>query len=140
MNWTVRLYESAPWKRYVILLFAVAAGALGYAMVPHPFFAVFGFIAILASTAEFWMPLKYQMNEKRASVKAGFSVTAIEWSEIKRAICAPEAVKLSPLKETGRLSAFRGVTLRYAGNAEEVLAYVKEHLPEDARVVEFRAD
>lgn len=124
----------------MILFFALAAGTLGYAMVPHPFFALFGFVAIMASTSEYWVPLKYQLDERRASVKVGFSVTAIEWSEIKRAICAEEAVKLSPLEQTGRLSAFRGVTLRYGGNAEEVLAFVKEHLPENARIVEYRAD
>lgn len=140
LEWTVRLYEAQPWKRWVVLVGAVFAGAIGYLLLRHPVFAMIGLLAVLATTAEFWAPLKYTLNANRASVRCVFSVTAIDWMDVKRAVVAEEGIKLSPLAQTGRTSPFRGVLLRFAGNADAVREFVARYISEDARIVEYGAD
>lgn len=140
LTWTVRLYERAPEKRYIVFLFAIGAALVGLFAFQNVIFAVIALVAVLASTAEFWMPLQYKLDKNRASVRCGFSVTAIEWSDVRRVITSEEGWKLSPLKEETRLSPFRGVYLRFGPVTEDAKAFVKSHINGDVRFVEQRPD
>ncbi len=138
--WTVKLYDREPAKRYAVFFFALAAGAAGLLFFQSAVFALIGFVAILASTAEFWLPLRYRLDERGASVRCGLSVTAIDWPDVKRVVLAKEGWKLSPLGNEGRLSPFRGVYLRFGEEPEAVRAYVSHHVDQNARFVEHGAD
>lgn len=140
LTWTIRLHEKEPGKRYAVFFFAFAAAAVGLLVFQSAIFAVIGLVAILASTAEFWMPLRYRLDEKGASVRSGISVTAIEWADVKRVVMAKEGWKLSPLGNEGRLSPFRGVYLRFGEEPEAVRAYVSLHVDQHARFVEHGTD
>lgn len=140
LRWAKSLWSREPWKRYVVLGCAVLAAIAGYLMMGHPLHAVIGLVAVLGVTAEFWLPLRFKMDGKGASVRCGFSVTAIEWPSVKRAIRGEEGIKLSPLERSGRTSPFRGVFLRFEGNEDEVRAFVEAHLPKHARTVEYGTD
>ena len=53
---------------------------------------------------------------------------------VKRVIEGEDGVKLSPLAESGRLSPFRGVFLRYSGNRETVLEYIRQSVGEECSI------
>lgn len=125
-TWKVRLYERAPEKRYVVLGAAILAAAGGWFLLHKPIFPIIGFLAIMGSTMEFWAPISYRIDEKGATSRCGFSVTAIEWSDIKRIVVSDEGVKLSPLEQEGRLSPFRGVFLRFDDNKDQVLRLIEQ--------------
>ena len=140
LTWTVRLFETDPVKRYIVFLFAFGAALVGLLAFQNIIFAVIALVAVLASTAEFWMPLQYKLDKNQAAVRCGFSVTAIEWSNVRRVITSEEGWKLSPLKEETRLSPFRGVYLRFGPVTEDVKVFVKSHINGDVRFVEQRPD
>src|SRR5512138_3363894 len=104
LTWTVRLFDKAPEKRLVVFLAAGSAALAGLLLFHNVFFGAIGLVAVLASTAEFWLPLNYRLDEKGAAVRCGFSVTAIEWAQVRRIVKAADGWKLSPHRSEGRTS------------------------------------
>ncbi|MFI5385846.1 MAG: hypothetical protein ACHQ50_06965 [Fimbriimonadales bacterium] len=96
---------------------------------------------ILAATAEFWLGTVYKLDEEGASSRTGLSVTRIPWKDVRRAVTSEIGIKLSPLEETTRLAAFRGVFLRF-GREDRVRIEraVRTLGGNDVRFVEGTAD
>lgn len=140
LKWDVRLSEAEPWKRTVVWIVAVVAATLGWALMRSPLFALIGAGAVLASTAEFWMPIRNRIDAQGAHVRVGFSTTSMDWESVKRIVMADEGVKLSPLEKTGGMSAFRGVYLRFGNHREEILDRLSSYLEKDVRSVAERVD
>ena len=140
LQWSVRLWEQAPGKRWVVLVVAIACGTMGWSIFQSPLLALVGFLGIVGATSEFWLPLRYKLDSTRASVRCGISLTAIEWQAVKRIAESAVGVRLSPLEKQTRLAPFRGVFLRYAGNREQVLEYVNNLRGDSARILEPGTD
>ncbi len=134
--WTVKLWHRDPAKRFAILGVAIVAALIGFWLLRSVSGILSGFGAIMISTADFWLPLRYTLDGTGARVRCGISVTAIEWSAVKRAIESEEGIKLSPLERPTRTSAFRGVFVRYNANRDEVIARVRSHWEGDVRPLE----
>lgn len=133
MEWTVRLWERDPSKRYVVFAVSVGAALLALAMFHNVIMAFIALVCIIATCAEFVFPLQFRITDQSARVRCGISVTEIEWIAVKRVIEGSDGVKLSPLIRDSRLAPFRGVYLRYADNRDAVLDYVKRNGGESAR-------
>jgi len=140
LTWQVQLYAKEPGKRIVVIVVALIAGWLGFLLLDNLIVALMGFFAILIATGEFWLPLNYKLDENRAAVRCGLSVTAIEWSDVKRIVTSEEGWNLSPLGEEGRLSPFRGVYLRFGMEPEAVRTFVRKSVQNDVRYVEHGAE
>src|SRR5947208_838957 len=125
-TWQVRLSARDPRKLYGVLLVCVLGATAGWLFFHNVAFALVGFIAIAASTAEYWLPQKYQLDRNGASARCGISVTAIQWSDVKQVIPDERGVKLSPLTGNGRMNEFRGVYLRFNDNREQVLEQIRQ--------------
>jgi hypothetical protein len=140
LAWTIRLYEGQAGRRAAILAVALFGALFGWLLFENVLIALLGFAAILGSTAEYWLPLHYRIDKNRAAVRCGISVTAIEWSDVKRVVTSEQGWKLSPLAEETRLSPFRGVYLRLPPEPEPVQNYVRSHVGQDVRFVEHGTD
>lgn len=134
LRWSVRLSDAAPQKRWAIVATALVAAAAGWVLSHNLVLPVIGVISIFASTAEFWLPLKYVLDEKSARCRCGISVTAIEWSDVKRVLISSEFAKLSPLETDSRLSEFRGVKIRYGDRKREVLDWIESKVGESCSI------
>ena len=105
-----------------MFLAAVTAGVFGIVVLRQPLLGLIGFVAILASTADFWLGVKYTLSRTEAKRTVGVSTTSIALDQVKRVTVDGNHVKLSPLDEPTRLDAFRGVTLvTTPANREQVL-------------------
>lgn len=125
LEWEVDLGATMPKKRIPVVIVALFALSYG-ALVIHPVIGLIGFLAVIFSTAELFLPLKYRLDETEARVKCGLSVTAIRWENVKRLIDMPDGIRLSPLATAGRLDAFRGVYVRFGSERERILAKIAE--------------
>ena len=135
MEWQVHLSKRNPQKVAGIVLAALMAAFGGWLLLRSPLFAILGVIFILGATTDFWMPIRYRLDETGASLKCGVSQTAIEWPKVKVVTESEEGVKLSPLTNpNSRLEAFRGVFLRFENNREEVLAKIRIHMEEQCSI------
>ena len=114
-----------PQRRLIVLAIALAVAATGI-KVQDPLLGVIGFLAVLVSTAELFLPLRYRLDRETARVRCGFSVTEVAWSDVRRLIPMAEGVRLSPLEKPSRLDDFRGVYLRYGDRALEVSGKIRQ--------------
>ncbi|MFN8219673.1 MAG: hypothetical protein U0S12_06020 [Fimbriimonadales bacterium] len=133
-EWVVRLWEKEPPKLYGILAAACLAGLAGWFLFRSPFMALLGFAVICAGTTDFWLPIRYRLDEQGASLKCGVSTTAIDWENVRRVVVSEVGVKLSPLEQEGRMSPFRGVFLRFAANRSEVLDRIRSKVGESCSI------
>lgn len=78
-------------------------------------------VLLWLATRDYWLPVRYAVNEKGASVRYFGAVFEIAWERVKYVTVTPEGVKLSPLPPRSRLEPFRGVYLRFTDNREQVL-------------------
>lgn len=120
LQWTVRLSEGQGSKVFMVLFLALVAGSVGLYAMGNPVLALIGILMILGPSSEFLLPIRYSVSEKGASARWGVNVTSISWPEVKRILRGDHAIKLTPLEKPSRLEAFRGVTLRFANNRQEV--------------------
>ena len=128
MEWEIRLWENEPNRRYGILFAAALAALLGWWMFQNPLMPVIGFLAIILSTAEYWLPIRFVVNEECATRRLGLSVTQLDFCQVKRVERSPDGIRLSPLALPSRLDAFRGVFLRTKSNQEEVWEYISQRI------------
>jgi len=128
LTWTVHLARIQPAKTAVSVAFVCAATAAGWVLV-GPFVAVLVAAALIASLADFLLPVHYVISRDKALAKMIGRVSEIKWQDVKRCYLDDSGVKLSPLDRVSRLEAFRGVYLRFAGNEDEVIETVKALRP-----------
>ena len=80
-----------------------------------------------------WLGSSYRVDERGARSQVGPSVSEIAWPEVKRVLAADRSIRLSPLAETGKLDAFRGVLLRTLNNNHAaVLEFVEKSCPAES--------
>ncbi len=134
LSWTVRLSDSAPHKKWVVLAAAVIAGVSGAVLLGQVLLGFLGFAMILASTAEYWLGVRYKIGEVSAERRCGLSLSAIEFVDVKRVVVEGADILLSPLNEATRMDAFRGVVLKSTpANREQVMEAVKARVGDDVR-------
>ncbi len=120
-QWRVHLASTQPKKATVVVLVAILAGFLGFFMVPSPLTALLGPIVVLLGTADFLLPVSFEINSEGVKSRCGISVSAMTWKEVKRVLETEDGVKLSPLDAGSRLNSFRGVFLRASHNKQEII-------------------
>lgn len=109
-------------------------------MFGNPVMAAIGFLAIVLSTAEFWLPIQFRLDQEGAQRRLGLSLSRIEWSDVRRVLEHESGFKLSPLEGEGRLDPFRGLFVRTEANHEEVRGYIQSHVSDHVRFLERRVD
>jgi hypothetical protein len=119
IRWRIRLSDRDPRKTWVIWAAGVLAFSVGALVFKNPLLGIVGFAIIFGSTAEFWLGSAFSIDEKGASVRTGFSISAMEWRDVKRVIKDSGGIRLSPLEQPGTMDAFRGVYLRYGNENRE---------------------
>lgn len=138
LTWKVQPWRSSPKKLMTIFAVAVLAGVTGAVFLRQFWLGAAGVAIVLGSTAEYWMGSRYKVNEKSAEARTGMSFYQMEWGEVRRVIVSQDNLRLSPLKEAGRLDPFRGVVLKFADNNREVvLRVVRERCADDVRFLEI---
>jgi hypothetical protein len=136
LSWTVRLSDSAPHKKWIVLAAAVIAGVSGAVLLGQVLLGFVGFAMILASTAEVWLGVRYAITATGASRRCGFSLSAIDWADVKRVVVEGSDILISPLSEATKMDAFRGIVLKTKPeNRDEVIQAIRGYLGEDVRLL-----
>lgn len=134
LEYRVHLARKNPGGAVAVAVFAVLAACIGQFVLGSPLFAAVGVIAILGSTSEFVLPIRYTLTGEKATAAYGLARLEIEWARVRRVRCGAAALRLSPFAVAHRLDAFRGITLWYApegepGSRDDLLRFVRERAP-----------
>ena len=100
----------------VCLAVGVAFGGPGYGLLAAALLSI--------SLARYYLPTTFELDDRGVTVRLLGQARKMAWSEIRRAQARPDGVYLSPFEGPSRLESFRGLFVRYAGNAEKVVSFV----------------
>jgi hypothetical protein len=99
-------------------LAGAAFGGAGYALLAAAMLAV--------SMGPYYLPTGYVLDDHAAAVRFLGQTHRLPWSEVRRVSRRPAGVFLSRSPRASRLDSFRGTFLRFAGNADEVMSFVRD--------------
>lgn len=126
--------RETPGKASVVAACVLIASLMGILLFRNAIFGLLGGFLVAASVKEFLFPIRFELSATGARSRCLWSVSEIEWKNVRRIYVDAAGVKLSPLSSLSRLEAFRGVYLRFDGNREEALAAIDRWRKPDVAV------
>ena len=89
------------------------------------YFTVLAVLLMWGHVAGFYLPTHYSLTEESVLVRGLVSRREKSWGEFRSFHKDREGVLLSPFIGRSRLERFRGVSLQFHGNRDEVMAVVE---------------
>lgn len=127
LEWHVHLAREQPLRAAIAIIAIAFAITLGYAWLRSWLGAVVTGFVLICALSDFFFPVYYRLTSRGAEVRGFLSWHIIEWERVRACYLDNDGlgVRLSPFPYPTRLNAFRGVYLRFADNADEVLRIIK---------------
>jgi len=125
LAWKVHLLRESPAKVLLIAPLVAASLLACYLMFRSPLLLAVTVFLLISSLADYLFPVRYEINERGASVRTLLGRTFIEWERVRKYYLDDHGIKLSPLKKPGRLEAYRGVYLRFGSNRDRIIEVVR---------------
>lgn len=133
--WTVQLSKRNPGRLAVVALVALLAAVVGFWALRHPVGGLIGAAMIALSTADFWLPIRFQLTDTEVKRSIGFSHSALLWSDVAQVREDDLGAKLSPLRDpSSRLEAFRGIYLVFDGNRDAVMDRIQQQVSDACNI------
>lgn len=92
-------------------------------------FTVLGVLLVWAQIASFFLPTRYTLSDEKVTVAGLVGRKEKAWSEFRNFLVDRDGVLLSPFPGRSRLERFRGTSLQFHGNRDEVVAFVERNVP-----------
>jgi hypothetical protein len=131
LTWSLHLARRRPRQAAaaaaLILLASLVAG-YGFG---SPLLGALACLLLVASVSDYLFPLRFFLSENGAEARGLVHRRRIAWSQVRRVVRDDLGVKLSPLARPSRLEAYRGIYLWFEGNAENVMAFIADHVKAD---------
>ena len=89
------------------------------------YFTVIAVLLVWGQVASFFLPTYYTLTEEEVSVRGLVSTREKAWTDFRSYLVDREGILLSPFEERSRLERFRGLSLQFHGNRDEVVAFVE---------------
>ncbi len=129
LEWTCHPVKRNPLVSLLVSLFLVAVIVIVYYITASRLFGILAALIMFASLAKFYFPTTYRMTPEGITIKTTTQTLHKPWSTYRSYYPDKNGVLLSPFLQPSRLENFRGLYVMFAGNREEVLSYIKAHLP-----------
>ena len=97
-----------------------------------PWLAVLGGAALLASTAEALLPLRYTLSDDGVELRGWFTARRVAWADLASWSRAPDGFVLQGRGRSPFLRRRRSVRLRCPGRESAVSSYLAAALPQPA--------
>ncbi|CAN5372743.1 hypothetical protein BH11ARM2_BH11ARM2_20010 [soil metagenome] len=132
LKWSLRGRDDRPEGVRAILAAMFVAAGLG-AWLLGPAWTIAGPAIIAFSMADFLFGRQFELTDRDARSRVFFSLSAINWTDVRRVILREKSLLLSPLGQTSWRDGFRGIQLDLPPSLKErVLEIVRDRMPADA--------
>ena len=122
------LVDDFPTSVLLVVLLAAAGIGVGVSF-QSVGLGVLSAVLLSGSVARYFYPTWYELSESGVSVRSWLGEARKSWAAFARCDVHRVGVHLSPFGAPSALDPFRGTFLRFAGNGEAVVAFVRGHLP-----------
>jgi hypothetical protein len=131
LEWVSHPARERPWATvllvFVILLAGVAASAYG----GNPWWGIVGVVLITLTMWSYFMPSHFVIDDWGVRKSSPFGEEKMSWERIRSYVPDRYGVLLSPFAQPTRLAKFRGLSVQFAGNREEVLERIRSRVEGD---------
>lgn len=125
IEWRSLPAKEEPRKTAYLIAFIVFLG-VGLYYTWGVWWTLLGMFLLVVNILPYFLPTTYVMND-RGVYKKGFFVTQFRgWESIKSYYVDKYGVLLSPFDKPNRLENFRGMYVRFKGNKEQVIEFIRK--------------
>ncbi len=130
LRWAIHpLRRERPAKSVLLVALIIASSAAAAFGFEHWLYGAFSLGALTASLSRYFFPTRYVLDSEGInSEHLGFKQRR-SWAEFRRVDEHWDGIFLRPSARPSRLDSFRGVFLRFEQNREEVVHFVRCHVP-----------
>jgi len=121
----------SPVRAVLAVAFVVLMAWTMQALFSTTYFTVVAVLLVWGQIAGFFLPTRFSLTGDGVSVRGLVSKREKSWGEFRSHYVDREGVLLSPFIERSRLERFRGVSLQFHGNRDEVVAFVEHMMDSD---------
>lgn len=89
------------------------------------YFTVLAVLLVWGQVAGFFLPTRYRMTDEVIEIRGLVARKTKSWSDFRTWYVDREGVLLSPFLERSRLERFRGLSIQFHDNREDVLDFVE---------------
>ena len=126
LEWTSHPARERPWATVVLILIMVLAAAAAALTLMNLWWGIIGLLLLCLSMWNYLLPVRFRMDSEGVCKKSVFGTERKSWSEIRTWIPDRYGVLLSPFPGPSRLAKFRGLSVQFRGNREEVLEFIRD--------------
>jgi len=94
----------------------------------NPWWGLIGITVLFLSGWTYFLPVRFTMDGDGVRKKSPFGTEVKKWNQVKSIVPDKYGVLLSPFPQPTRLAKFRGLSVQFSGNREEVLEYIRAHI------------
>lgn len=125
LQWVSHPVKERPLAAMFLFLIMLLASYAAMVFMENIWWGAIGFALLFLSLWSFFLPVKYTMDSKGVRKKSPFGEEVKGWSEVRSIVEDSYGVLLSPFKQPTRLAKFRGLSIQFSGNREEVLEFIR---------------
>ncbi len=126
--WTFNPWSKNPAVASSVIFINLAITVTVYFLYPEKIFAVLALLVMFGMTATLYLPVSYRLDEEGVAVFFLGTRTFRKWSHYRNYYLHRDGVFLTSMPMPSRLDPFRGHFLRYDGDKNIVIEYVKAHV------------
>ena len=128
LKWTSWPMLRSPVRAVIAVAFIALMTWFIQSWLRTTYFTVIAVLLVWGQVAGFFLPTRFELTADGVSVRGLVSRREKDWSEFRSYYVDREGLLLSPFLERSRLERFRGVSLQFHGNREEVVAFVRRKM------------
>jgi len=129
LRWTAWPARRSPVRAALALGFLALLGWFVQSAFHAGHFTVLAVLLVWGQVASFFLPTRYALSDEKVAVTGLVARKEKAWSEFRSFLVDREGLLLSPFPGRSRLERFRGLSLQFHGNREEVVAFVERRMP-----------
>lgn len=131
--WTVHpLMDESAGKTTLLVAAILAVSATAAVSFQSVAYGFLSFALLVVSMSRYFAPTRYTIGPEGAQVSHIGRRRRMAWGKVRRARVLRDGVFLSPFSRPSRLESFRGCFLAYGDREEEVVRFVRTHVPQES--------
>ncbi len=116
-----------------VAIIALAGFLAAVVMGNNAWWGLVGIAVLFLSGWTFFLPIHFRMDDEGVEKKSPFGKEVKPWKEVRSIVTDKYGVLLSPFPHSTRLAKFRGLSVQFSSNREEVLEFIRRYAPDLAQ-------
>jgi len=128
LEWVSFPMRERPKATVALVVIMLVSSFAASVMMENVWWGVIGLALLFLSMWNYFLPVQFVMDSKGVRKRSPFGTEVRKWEEVRSIVPDANGVLLSPFKEPTRLAKFRGLSVQYSGNREEVLEFIRARI------------